>query len=348
MELGKIKRVVREVMKRNDMISVVANNSKDDKTYKKVGPCFKEMNVREEILKVARDLNYSMLWSAISRTIIIIQQKTMFREGRDMYMPVNMIEMRNGVFFTDTLEYVPEPAQRVISLYKSPTIYNPDAKCPKFDKFLEEVLPNINDRILVLEMIGYCLNTTDNRLRKAFFLLGVGANGKSTLVKIITDLLGKDNVSSIVYSKFTDSFHIQYLKRKMANIHPAVKFRGQADISILRDIIEGKKIFADRKHKSAIEFQSRVKLILAQNQLPRMDATCVDFLDAWIVIKFMQDFREAGLPMREWDIINDPDEMSGIFNKAVQALTRIREWGFSVRANNLMRRNGNDSEAQAY
>jgi putative DNA primase/helicase len=82
----------------------------------------------------------------------------------------------------------------VLSTVRIPHAWNPKAKCPAIDAFLETVLPA--DCIdFVLEVIGYCL-IPDNRMQRAVMLVGPGGNGKGTLLDLISNLMGSKNIAS--------------------------------------------------------------------------------------------------------------------------------------------------------
>lgn len=68
---------------------------------------------------------------------------------------------------------------------------DPGATCPRWEKFMEEVLPDEDVRHYVHKAVGYSL-TGNMREHVFFFLYGGGRNGKSTFVKTLeTRVLGK-------------------------------------------------------------------------------------------------------------------------------------------------------------
>lgn len=60
---------------------------------------------------------------------------------------------------------------------KLPVKYDPDAKCPLIDEFLQDVLTEQDDRKVFYELGGFCL-LKDYRFEKAFMFIGEGRNGK--------------------------------------------------------------------------------------------------------------------------------------------------------------------------
>lgn len=66
--------------------------------------------------------------------------------------------------------------------------YDPEADCPKFRAFVHHILPNRRVARYVQSLLGYCL-TGDTGEQTLFIFLGPGANGKSTLIETICDIL---------------------------------------------------------------------------------------------------------------------------------------------------------------
>lgn len=68
--------------------------------------------------------------------------------------------------------------------------YNPEARCPRWDRFLLEVFPGQADVIRFLQKsIGYSL-TGSIREAILWFLRGAGRNGKGTIIKTIGKIFG--------------------------------------------------------------------------------------------------------------------------------------------------------------
>ena len=69
------------------------------------------------------------------------------------------------------------------------TGYDPDATAPRWEAFLESVLPGAALRAFFQRAIGYTL-TGDVSAQCLFFLYGSGSNGKSTALRAVMDALG--------------------------------------------------------------------------------------------------------------------------------------------------------------
>lgn len=105
----------------------------------------------------------------------------------------NKINFSNGTLNLTTLKLEPFNYQDYFR-YVLPYNYDSKAKCPKFSKYLEEVMPESEAREVLAEYIAW-LFTKELKLEKVLFLYGAGCNGKSVFIDIVEALLGKDNIS---------------------------------------------------------------------------------------------------------------------------------------------------------
>lgn len=72
----------------------------------------------------------------------------------------------------------------------TPTNYDPKAACPDWLRFLERVLPDTEVRAFLQHLIGWSI-TGAQRDQYVVFLVGEGANGKSTFLRVLLDVFGK-------------------------------------------------------------------------------------------------------------------------------------------------------------
>lgn len=74
----------------------------------------------------------------------------------------------------------------------APVTYDPEAKCPLWINFLNQIFSGDQDLIkFIQKTIGYSL-TGDTREQCLFFLYGHGSNGKSTFLETVQEFMGTD------------------------------------------------------------------------------------------------------------------------------------------------------------
>ena len=176
----------------------------------------------------------------------------------------------NGVLNLETKELLDYSPKYIIK-NKIPHNYNPDAYHELLDKTLNKICCNNHElRLLIEEMIGYTLFRR-NELRKCFILTGNGKNGKSTLLDILKELLGKENISSVSLDELNDRFKTFQLDGKLANIGDDISDKYIEDNSVFKKLVTGETVNVERKGRDPYDFENYSKLIFSCNNLPRIN-----------------------------------------------------------------------------
>jgi len=144
--------------------------------------------------KASIAINNGRITSVISlaQDDLAVEIKTL--EGEAAKQRSRYVNLQNGLFNLGTLRLEAHRAE-LYFLYQLPFAYEPDARCPNFFKFLETSLvdeeghPDRDMAVLLGEFCGYAL-TARTDLRKAALLIGATRSGKSTLITLMTNLLG--------------------------------------------------------------------------------------------------------------------------------------------------------------
>jgi P4 family phage/plasmid primase-like protien len=208
----------------------------------------------------------------------------------------------------------------IFEVAQLPVVYDPNAVCPHFDRYLETTLePEIIP--LVEEVIGYCL-IPDTRFEKAVMCVGGGGNGKSVLLDTITALQGNENASAVALQDLEDNrFSVAELYGKLANIFADLDNRALNSSSIFKTLVTGDRITAERKFGQPFSFRPFARLIFSANSLPPCKDRTHAFYRRWLIIPFERTFEgknadnELRLKLR--------NELPGILNRALRGLQRL-------------------------
>jgi putative DNA primase/helicase len=241
----------------------------------------------------------------------------------------DLINLINGMLDWERKKLLPHDPK-----YKSniriPVEYNPNAKCPAFEKFISKIFPDTQEiHKLVYEMIGYCFIPTSKM--ETWFILhdvkGTGCNGKSTLLNVLKTLLGKDNYSTETLQELEKNrFRMANLYGKLANIHPDISPEGIKHTGILKALVSGEEQSAERKNKDPFSFANNARLFFSCNQIPRSRDTTGAYYRRLIIIPFNRCFensKDENLKSK----LTTPEELSGIFNLAIDGLKRLMRNG---------------------
>lgn len=202
--------------------------------------------------------------------------------------------------------------------YVLPYPYNPSAECPRWDAFLNKVLPEKEMQMRLMEYIGYCL-TKDLKLEKMAVFYGVGANGKSVALDVIAALLGESNVSYVCLDDLTlsDEKRFQF-ENKLVNI--SSESGGKIGTAVLKQLISGETVVVHEMYHNSRPMTNYGKLITSYNILPDAEYSH-GFYRRWALFPF-----KVVVPEQEQDINLTKKlraELSGIFNLVLVALQRL-------------------------
>ena len=243
----------------------------------------------------------------------------------------NIIVYANGTYMVKERkldEFSPEHYCRI----RLPFDFDPGATCPLFKTFLSQVLAPEYHK-LIEEILG-CALIGDNRFEKVPLLVGAGRNGKSVLLKVIGELVGKENISNLPLMDLAgNNFAIAGLHGKKVNAFADIENLPLKHQGILKSLVSGDPITADRKYLDPITFNSKAVMIFACNDLPSFGAHTFSIERRLIPIDFGRTFSEKEADINLTDKLTTSAELSGIGNLALKGYKRLLDQNvFSIPA----------------
>lgn len=253
-----------------------------------------------------------------------------FMKRADFQTDKKYIIISNGIFDLETKELI-EFTPDVLSMNKLPIKYDQNADCPKIKKFLSEILSE-DDIPIIQEMFGYCLYR-DYPIHKAIMLLGSGANGKSTLINLLTTFLGEENISTQPLQALDrDKFSVALLYGKLANLYADVPDNALYETGKFKLLSGNDLVPAEKKFGGQFVFRNYAKMMFSANKLPEARDDSEGFFRRWIIINFPNKFKtEDGTAIPNLlETLTEEKELSGLFNWALKGLERLLlQKGFS-------------------
>jgi putative DNA primase/helicase len=261
----------------------------------------------------------------IAETLGCIERST-YIDRENFKPPPDKIPLANGVYnlTTNQLEH---HSMSNDFLYQIPVHYDPNAACPRIDKFLEETLGD--RKTLAYEIAGYALaESTPNKWQRAFMMIGPGDNGKSTFLNLITELLGDENVSNQTLQALVENrFSAAALHLKLANIAADIGDRSLYSTWQFKALTGGDKISAEHKFKDSFQFGNRAILMFSCNSLPESYDDSDAFHKRWILIPFENTFTGDKKDSKLLEKLSESEELSGFFNRAIAAYREMDNRG---------------------
>jgi putative DNA primase/helicase len=239
-----------------------------------------------------------------------------------------LINLENGTFEISQKGVNLRPFDRSdFMTYQLPFKYNPQAKAPIFEGYLNRVLPDKDCQKVLAEYLGYVfIKHGSNALKeeKALVLYGKGANGKSVFFEIVNSLLGVDYVSSYSLQCLTNENG--YFRAKLANklVNYASEINGKLEASIFKQLVSGEPVEARLPYGQPFILKHYAKLIFNCNELPTDVEHTNAYFRRFLIIPF-----DVVIPPEEQDkhlhIKIIEKELSGVFNWVLQGLNRLLE-----------------------
>jgi len=207
--------------------------------------------------------------------------------------------------------------------------FDPEATCPRFDRFLGELLPDPELRESIQMMLGLLL-LPDTSYNVAFFFLGTGGNGKSQLVHIAIRLVGAHNVCHVPFASLEQKHLVGNLCRSLVNVIGDGDAAIPTDMSqqrfegVFKNVTDGGLINLEPKFKDAQTHPATARFLMAMNTLPPFSDRTDGVWDRLRIFPFNVRFRgDAGEVRGLGEQIAD-EELPGIFNFAVAGLAKLR------------------------
>jgi P4 family phage/plasmid primase-like protien len=181
---------------------------------------------------------------------------------------------------------------------------------------------------IVQEMFGFCLYKK-YFIEKFFFLIGNGGNGRSTLINILTKMLGEENTSALSVHdvcKPTDKHMLLDLNGKFANLCGETGTKEIENLGKLKAATGGDLIVARDLYKSWVKFENYSKFIFSMNEAPAIYDGTRGRKRRMVIIKFPVDFEAGRSAEDKEELITrlcSPESLSGILNWSLEGLSRL-------------------------
>jgi putative DNA primase/helicase len=235
------------------------------------------------------------------------------------------INFLNGVYDLSTNKLLPHSHN-----YKFKTViphnYIPEACCPFWNEFLNNfTLGRCDLKNILQEFLGYCISGFPyDQFSIALILFGEGANGKSTLVRIIQLLVGGNNHSACVISDIgKNRFTSAHLSRSLVNISEEEPPHVFSNTDYFKKLTGGSPIYAEDKGKDGYNFNNRSKLIITYNRLPKIADDSFGFKRRLLIIPCDANYNQNP----DLKIKNLEEkislEISGLINFCLEGLKRL-------------------------
>jgi len=203
--------------------------------------------------------------------------------------------------------------------HQLPFKHDKDATAPKFQAYLNRVLPEKELQNIVAEFFGYVF-TKNLKLEKALLPYGTGANGKSVLFDVMNGLLGKENTANYSLADLMEEHNRAQIAHKLLNYGSEINAALTRDV--MKNLISCEPIMARLKYGNSFLMERYAKLCFNCNELPKDVEQTEAYFRRFLIIPF-----RVTLPESEWviDLAQQiiKEELAGVFNWVLAGLKRL-------------------------
>lgn len=212
-----------------------------------------------------------------------------------------------------TMDFTP----RLFSVFGVDYPYDPEATCPRWMQYLDEVQPNKEDRLALQMLFGLCL-VPDTSYDVFFLFYGDGGTGKSVAGRVLEALVGKANVSNLTLADFAEKHAVHLLTESLVNwVSDMPRLRSdqlQAVEGVLKQSTGGEGLKVERKNIDPGKAPATARCIFATNNLPEFTDQSFGLWRRMRIIPF------------ETQIVGTDKQDRGLANKLLQELPGIFLW----------------------
>ncbi len=230
-----------------------------------------------------------------------------------------LINLQNGTFeFLDGSWNLRQFDPKNFLTYQLPFGYQPEARSPLFDNYLNRVLPDAACRDILQEFAGFIF--TKLNLEKCLVLAGSGQNGKSVFFNVLTALIGSENTLTFPLGMFNH----EYNRSRLTNV--LLNYSSEKGLDLAPDtfkaLVSGEPLQAREPYGKPFTIKNKVRFILNCNELPKETESTEAYFRRFLIIPF-----DVKIPDDEKDI-NLADkiiksELPGVFNWLLAGLNRL-------------------------
>lgn len=159
---------------------------------------------------------------------------------------------------------------------------------------------------------------------KAIMMIGSGANGKSTVLRLLKSFLGETDCSAVSLQDLCKNrFAAAQLYHKLANICADLPSDGIENSGKFKTLTGDDFVNAEFKFQKAFCFENYAKLAFSANQIPKTQDDTIAYFRRWIIAAFNQVFLGKNCDPTIIKKLTTEKELSGLLNLTLEGLNRI-------------------------
>lgn len=241
--------------------------------------------------------------------------------------PKDVVSLTNGLFHIPSRTLLPHTAG-FFTLNTLPFAWDPTATAPTWERFLADLWADDPQSIETLqEVFGYIV-CADTSMQKIFMLIGPKRSGKGTIGRVLTSLIGPENICGPTLASLTQQFGLQPMIGKLLAVIADARAPGNNHQMIVERLLmmSGEDtITVDRKNLEAWVGTLTSRILMMTNEALQLGDASGALVGRLVVLPITTSFygrEDRTLTSRLLQ------ELPGIFNWALDGRARLYQRGF--------------------
>lgn len=254
---------------------------------------------------------------------------------RDIYL----FNTENGTLDLRSGEFREHRAEDFITK-KSPVHYDPDAVCPRWNQYMQEIFEGDNERVRYMQKaLGYALSG-ESKMECLFILYGeTTRNGKGTMMETVLKIMGdygrtaNPELLAMKFNNQSSSGPTEDLARlqgaRFVNISEPEK-KLLIGAALTKRLTGNDSITARFLHENSMEFKPVFKIFINCNHRPTITDLTLFTSGRIKTIPFNRHFDEEEQDKNLKEKFRDPYNMSGILNWMIEGFRLYQREGLDM------------------
>lgn len=279
-------------------------------------------------IKVIKKYNFNISVSGIRQVMELLRYTAPVVAVRKYR---NLIPVNNGIFDYDTKKLLPfSPDYVFVSKCKvnfnaaatNVVIHNDDDGTDwDVDSWIHELTDDPQVEQLIWQIIGAVIRPNVRWDKVVMPYSTKGNNGKGTLCRLLRNLCGEGNYTSIAINDMSKNFRLAPLLSASAVIVDENNVTGYLDdASTFKALITGDKVQIEAKYKNPVDFRFSGLMVQCVNFLPRVNDKTSSFYRRILMVPFEKCFTGAERKYIKDDYLNRQEVLEYVLCKVLEKI----------------------------
>ena len=292
------------------------------------------VTTEDMFIKVIKKYNFNISVSGIRQVMELLRYTAPVVAVRKYR---NLIPVNNGIFDYDTKKLLPfSPDYVFVSKCKvnfnaaatNVVIHNDDDGTDwDVDSWIHELTDDPQVEQLIWQIIGAVIRPNVRWDKVVMPYSTKGNNGKGTLCRLLRNLCGEGNYTSIAINDMSKNFRLAPLLSASAVIVDENNVTGYLDdASTFKALITGDKVQIEAKYKNPVDFRFSGLMVQCVNFLPRVNDKTSSFYRRILMVPFEKCFTGAERKYIKDDYLNRQEVLEYVLCKVLEKIPSYYEF----------------------